>query len=202
VSKIGNGESNYKEVAKSKEKDCRYNLQLLRDIDFDLDKAHNPVVLRFWAKYAARINSSIWDFRETVREGLEAEGHIITDCGDDDRDTAGEIKTLRITGQVEEAVAVAEAEDIDREQFEKLEQQRSKTDTERHQVEKFRLKEIYKAEVTPELRQLHQDKWFPKILLEYLLTHNSDFVCKQGSKTCSRYQRCNRHQSHWGESGI
>jgi len=182
VGKIGNGESNYKEVAKSKEKDCRYNLQLLKDFDFDLDKAHNPVVLKFWAKYAARVNSSIWDFRETVREGLEAEGHIITDCGDDDRDTAGEIKTLRITGQVEEAIAVAEAEDIDREQFEKLEQQRSKTDTEQHQQEKFRLKEIYKAEVTPELRQLHQDKWFEKILLEYLLTHNPDFVLMRDRK--------------------
>jgi len=182
VSKIGNGESNYKEVAKSKEKDCRINLQLLRDIDFDLDKAHNPVVLRYWAKFAARINSSIWDFRETVREGLEAEGHIITDCGDDDRDTAGEIKTLRITGQVEEAIAVAEAEDIDRSEFEKLEQQRSKTDTERYLEEKFRLKEIYKAEVTPELRQLHQDKWFSKILLEYLLTHNPDFVWMRDRK--------------------
>jgi len=182
VGKIGNGESNYKEVAKSKEKDCRYNLQLLRDIDFDLDKAHNPVVLRYWAKYAARINSSIWDFRETVREGLEAEGHIITDCPDDDRDTSGEINALRILNQVEEAVAVAEAEDIDREEFEKLEQQRSKTDMERYLEEKFRLKEIYKAEVTPELRQLHQDKWFGKIYLEYLLTHNPDFVWMRDRK--------------------
>src|SRR4028118_915040 len=34
VSKVGNGESNYKEVVKSKEKDCRYNLQLLKDFDF------------------------------------------------------------------------------------------------------------------------------------------------------------------------
>jgi hypothetical protein len=182
VGKIGNGEANYKEVAKSKEKDCRYNLQQLRDFDLDLDKAHNPTVLRFWAKYAARINSSIWDFRETVREGLEAEGHIITDCGDDDRDTAGEIKTLRILNQVEEAVAVAEAEDIDREEFEKLEQQRSKTDIERYKEEKFRLKEIYKAEVTPELRQLHQDKWFSKIHLEYLLTHNPDFLWMRDRK--------------------
>ncbi|MEG3959628.1 plasmid replication protein, CyRepA1 family [Microcoleus sp. herbarium2] len=182
VSKIGNGESNYKEVAKSTEKDCRYNLHLLKEFDFDLDKAYNPTVLKYWAKFAARINSSIWDFRETVREGLVAEGHILQDCGDDDRDSAGEIKALRIIGQVEEAVAVAEAEDIDREEFEKLEQQRSKTDTERHQEEKFRLQEIYKAEVTPELRQLHQDKWFPKILLEYLLTHNSDFLWMRDRK--------------------
>ena len=176
VGKIGNGESNYKEVAKSTEKDVRYNLHLLRDFDFDLDKAYNPTVLKYWAKFAARINSSIWDFRETVREGLVAEGHILFDCGDDDSDTSGEIKALRIVGQVEEALAVAEAEDIDRKEFEKLEQQRSKTDTERYLEEKFRLKEIYKVEVTPELRQLHQDKWFSKILLEYLLTHNPDFV--------------------------
>jgi hypothetical protein len=182
VGKIGNGESNYKDVAKSTEKDVRYNLQLLKDFEFDLDKGHNPVVLKFWAKFAARINSSVWDFRETVREGLEAEGHIITDCGDDDRDTSGEIKALRIIGQVEEAEAVAQAIDIDRKEFEKLEQQRSKTDTERHQEEKFRLKEIYKVEVTPELRQLHQDKWFPKILLEYLLTHNPDFVWMRDRK--------------------
>jgi hypothetical protein len=182
VGKIGNGEANYKEVAKSKEKDCRYNLQQLRDFDLDLDKAHNPTVLRFWAKYAARINSSIWDFRETVREGLVAEGHIITDCGDDDRDTAGEINALRILNQVEEAVAVAEAIDIDREEFEKLEQQRSKTDAERHQEEKHRLKEKYKTEVTPELRQLDQDRWYGKIQLEYLLTHNPDFILMRDRK--------------------
>src|SRR4028118_458841 len=183
VGKIGNGEANYKEVAKSKEKDCRYNLQQLRDFDLDLDKAHNPTVLRFWAKYAARINSSIWDFRETVREGLVAEGHIITDCGDDDRDTAGEINALRILNQVEEALAVAEAEDIDRKEFEKLEQKRSKTDAERYKQEKFRLKEIYQVkEVTPTLRQLHQDRWHGKILLEYLLTHNPDFLWMRDRK--------------------
>jgi hypothetical protein len=183
VGKIGNGEANYKEVAKSKEKDCRYNLQQLRDFDLDLDKAHNPIVLRFWAKYAARINSSIWDFRETVREGLEAEGHIITDCGDDDRDTAGEINSLRILNQVEEALAVAEAEDIDRKEFEELEQKRSKTDAERYKQEKFRLKEIYQVkEVTPTLRQLHQDRWQGKIQLEYLLTHNPDFILMRDRK--------------------
>lgn len=182
VGKIGNGESNYKEVVKSTEKDVRYNLHLLGNFDFDLDKAYNPTVLKYWAKFAARINASVWDFRESVREGLEAEGHVLTDCPDDDCDTAGEIKALRILNQVEEAVAVAEAIDIDRPEFEKLSQQRSKTDTERYLEEKFRLKEIYKVEVTPELRQLHQDKWFPKILLEYLLTHNPDFVWMRDHK--------------------
>jgi len=77
---------------------------------------------------------------------------------------------------------VAEAEDIDREEFEKLEQQRSKTDAERHQEEKHRLKEKYKTEVTPELRQLDQDRWYGKIQLEYLLTHNPDFILMRDRK--------------------
>jgi hypothetical protein len=183
VSKVGNGESNYKEVAKSREKDCRYNLQLLQNFDFDLDKAYNPTVLKYWAKFAARINSSVWDFRETVREGLVAEGHILQDCGDDDRDITGELKALRIAGQVSEAIAVASAADIDKDEFEKLEQQRSKTDAERYKQEKFRLKEIYKTEVTPELRQLHQDRWFGKIQSHYLLTHKEDFLLMRDHKT-------------------
>jgi hypothetical protein len=182
VSKVGNGESNYKEVAKSTEKEVRYNLHLLKDFDFDLDKAYNPTVLKYWAKFAARINSSIWDFRETVRFGLVAEGHILQDCGDDDRDSAREIKTLRIVGQVEEAISVSNAPEIDKDGFEKLEQQRSKTDAERHQEEKYRLREIYKTEITPELWQLHQDRWYEKIRLDYLLSHDEDFIWMRDRK--------------------
>jgi len=182
VGKVGNGESSYKAVAGSTEKDVRYNLRLLKEFDFDIDAASDPVVLRFWAKYAARINASIWDFRETVRDGLEAEGHIIKDCGDDDSDTTEELSALRILNQFEEAVAVASAEDIDRKAFEILENQRAKTDTERHQEEKFKLREIYKVEPTPELRQLDQDRWYGKINLEYLLTHNEDFLMMRDRK--------------------
>ena len=77
---------------------------------------------------------------------------------------------------------MAQALDIDRKEFEELEQKRSKTDAERYQEEKFRLREIYKTKVTAELRQLHQDKWYSKILLEYLLTHNPDFVWMRDRK--------------------
>jgi hypothetical protein len=177
VASIGNGSANYREVANSKTKDVRYNLHLLKDFDFDIDSASDPVALRFWAKYAARVNTSAWDFRDSVREGLLAEGHIIRSCSDDDAATANEIKKLKITSQVEEAVAVATAPDIDEHEREVLENQRSKTDIERYSEEKYDLKQIYKVEeVTPELRQLHQDRWYSKIQLHYLLTHNPDFL--------------------------
>jgi hypothetical protein len=177
VASIGNGSANYREVANSKTKDVRYNLHLLKELDFDIDSASDPVALRFWAKYAARVNTSAWDFRDSVREGLLAEGHVIRSCSDDDAATGNEIKKLKITNQVEEAVAVANAPDIDEHEREVLENQRSKTDIERYSEEKYDIKQIYKVEeVTPELRQLHQDRWYSKIQLHYLLTHNPDFL--------------------------
>ena len=177
VGTIGNGSPYYREVSAGKDREIRYNLHLLKEFDFDIDSACDPVAFRFWAKFAARVNTSAWDFRDSVREGLAAEGHNILSCDDDDAGTDGQIKELRVINQVEEAIEVSQAEDIDRKEFEKLEQQRSKTDAERYQEEKFRLKEMYRVEeVTPELRQLDQDRWHGKIQLHYLLTHNPDFL--------------------------
>jgi hypothetical protein len=177
VDTIGNGSPYYREVEAGKDRDIRYNIHLLKEFDFDIDSACDPVAFRFWAKFAARVNTSAWDFRDSVREGLAAEGHNIRSCDDDDAGTDKQIKELRVINQIEEAIEVAQAEDIDRKEFEKLEQQRSKTDAERYQGEKFRLKEIYRVEeVTPELRQLDQDRWHGKIQLHYFLTHNPDFL--------------------------
>jgi len=183
VASIGNGSANYREVAASKTKDVRYNIHLLKDFDFDIDQATDSVALRFWAKYAARVNTSAWDFRESVREGLLAEGHILQSCSDDDADTTNAIKKLKITSQVEEAIAVANAPDIGKDERSILETQRAKTDIERYSKEKYDIKEIYKVEeVTPELRQLHQDRWYGKIQLHYLLTHNEDFLWMRDRK--------------------
>jgi hypothetical protein len=177
VGTIGNGSPYYREVSAGKDREIRYNLHLLKEFDFDIDSACDPVAFRFWAKFAARVNTSAWDFRDSVREGLEAEGHIIRSCSDDDAATDGQIKGLRVINQVEEAIEVSQAEDINRKEFEELEKQRSKTDAERYQEEKFRLKDIYRVgEVTPELRQLDQDRWHGKIQLHYFLTHNPDFL--------------------------
>ena len=183
VGSIGNGSANYRELQNSKTRDVRYNIHLLKDFDFDIDAATDPVVLRSWAKYGARVNTSICDFRDSVREGLEAEGHLIRSCSNDDAETGNQIKELRVINQVEEAIAVSQAEDIDEHKREELENQRSKTDAERYSEEKYDIKQIYQVEeVTPELRQLHQDRWYGKIQLNYLLTHNPDFLWMRDRK--------------------
>jgi hypothetical protein len=76
--KIGNGSCNYRDVAQSMAKAVRYNISLLKEVDFDLDEQSDPISLRTWAKMAARVNASLWRYRREVRGGLMVEGHNVT----------------------------------------------------------------------------------------------------------------------------
>lgn len=76
--KIGNGCCSYQDVITSTKKAVKYNIALLKDIDFDLDAQTDPIMLRTWAKMAARVNVSLWRYREEMKKGLLLEGHQIT----------------------------------------------------------------------------------------------------------------------------
>ncbi|MBD1930143.1 DUF3854 domain-containing protein [Trichocoleus sp. FACHB-90] len=81
LGKISNGSANYKAVIKSQNKIINTNIRLLKDVDFDIDSVTNdPINIRTWAKMAARINAGMWDYRQTVWEGLKAEGHRVKLC--------------------------------------------------------------------------------------------------------------------------
>ncbi len=76
--KIGNGSCNYRAVIASTTKAVKYNIALLKTIEFDIDAATDPISLRTWAKMSARVNASMWRFRDEFRQGLEREGHQMT----------------------------------------------------------------------------------------------------------------------------
>jgi hypothetical protein len=72
------GSCNYRAIVISKKQEVRWNIQLLREQDFDLDGAHDPITLRTWAKMAARVNVSMWHYRRELQQGLMREGHQLT----------------------------------------------------------------------------------------------------------------------------
>jgi hypothetical protein len=192
VALIGNGSSFSYSVAKSKEKDVRYNLRMLETFGFNYELDFDPTPFKTWAKMAARINASAWEFRDAVAEGLKAEGHILEFVSDSDLDTSGAIKVIRQQSQLEEAVKVSEAQELTREEYEDLSKKkckRHKTEAERFAEEKYELHERYGVEVTPELRQLNQDKWYGKIQLHYYLTHNADYLKMRDWKHFDRHLR-------------
>ncbi len=77
VSKIGNGALDYRQLIRSTDRVARKNIEMLRDLDFDIDGAYDPKNLRAWAQYGAQINAGLIRFRESVLAGLENEGHDV-----------------------------------------------------------------------------------------------------------------------------
>ncbi|MGI0493240.1 plasmid replication protein, CyRepA1 family [Alkalinema pantanalense CENA528] len=99
LGKIGNGSCFYRDIAQSTTKAVKYNVMLLKEVDFDLDRQTDPIALRTWSKMAARVNFSLWNFRGELQNGLRREGHnmvVVTDNAD------------KILGATEEAVAYYE----------------------------------------------------------------------------------------------
>lgn len=75
---IGSGSTNYRSLSFWYQENQKENLALLsplHKIDIDLPLVYDPIHLRTWAKLSARVNASINFYRQSMKEGLTAEGH-------------------------------------------------------------------------------------------------------------------------------
>lgn len=183
--KVGNGSCSYQDVIHSTTKAVKYNVALLKEVDFDIDAQTDPVTLRTWAKMAARVNVSLWGYRTEFRNGLMMEGHQVTTIADDrlslDEKTSGDrvfqdIKTIQQTSQLSEAQAIATAPDITPTEYDRLKDQRAKTAEERHAQHKHELQIRYPIPITPELKIKDDRGWYPQLRLHYYLIHDPALV--------------------------
>ena len=86
IGTIGNGSHNYRTLAYWYQESYKENYALmspLTSIDVDLPFVYDPIHLRTWARFAARINASITLYRDAVKSGLLAEGHSIQIISED-----------------------------------------------------------------------------------------------------------------------
>lgn len=77
---IGSGSTNYRLLSDWYQENQKENLSLLsplHKIDVDLPLVYDPIHLRTWAKLAARVNASIRLYRQSMQEGLTADGHQV-----------------------------------------------------------------------------------------------------------------------------
>ncbi|CCH68077.1 DNA primase [Richelia intracellularis HH01] len=77
---IGSGSKNYRLLSRWYQENQKENLALLsplNKIDVDLPLVYDPIHLRTWAKLSARVNASITLYRQSMKEGLIADGHQI-----------------------------------------------------------------------------------------------------------------------------
>ncbi len=180
LGKIGNGSPNYQGLLASTKKVVVANIQLLKDFDFDIDAAIFPVVTATWAKMAARINASSWQFRNALHHSLVAEGHrvTLTDALEDevDQEHSHQLRDCRDINQAQENQAVEAVELPPEKEYLQLKDKRHKIPAELLKVKKYQLYQRYGVKVTAELKQKDDQGWYPKIWLHYLLTHDPEFV--------------------------
>jgi hypothetical protein len=252
--KIGNGSCNYREIIKSRHKDVSINVNRLLEQDFDIDEGHDPITLRTWALMAARVNVSLWNYRQEFKHGLVREGHQVTVVTDDVgqivpasvidalaqglRDSlflfsaiwlllpqslpyiekitllapseviaallddlrsgscefpgfeylhkehcaiaiatnATELTQVRDLNKQTEAVAVVNADDLTPTEYQKLQNQRVKTTSERLAERKHQLQQRYPIPLTPEIKLKDDDGWYPKLRLHYYLRYDPQIV--------------------------
>ncbi|HEY9906762.1 MAG TPA: plasmid replication protein, CyRepA1 family [Thermosynechococcaceae cyanobacterium] len=198
LGKIGNGSCSHRDLVRSTTQNLRYNLQLLRDFDFDLDAAYDPLTLRTWAKMAARVNASLWRLRENLRSGLIAEGHQVTCVSDSNLEESREVKQAIAQIQTEhsqqEAQNVAEAAELSQFDYATLKEQRIKIPAHRYAEFKYKLSDRYGIPVTPELKLKDDDGWFSKIRLHYYLLSDLSWVQRRDLRELHRHLERGQHK--------
>ncbi|WP_310424556.1 plasmid replication protein, CyRepA1 family [Chamaesiphon sp. VAR_48_metabat_135_sub] len=97
---IGSGSNNYRSLAYWYQENYKENYALmcpLTRIDVDEQFIFDPIHLRTWARFAARINASITLYREAVKSGLLGEGHQIHIISEDrDKESLQALRTALI----------------------------------------------------------------------------------------------------------
>jgi hypothetical protein len=180
VGGIGNRSTSYQSLIKSKDKVTQLNIKLLRDFDFDLEAAKDPVSIRTWAKMAARVNASIWRFREALIQELILEGHQVKVVDGElnvrDKEEYDKLKGCQKSNREKQAYDIEAVEMPSDLKYQELKNKRNKTTTETSKCHKYFLHKRYGVEVTADLVLKDADGWYEEIIFHYLLTHNPEYI--------------------------
>jgi hypothetical protein len=116
------------------------------------------------------------DLRDALRRGvLEVPGFEYLHrehCEMAIAQSAIELAEVRDLNKEAEAIAVADAPDITPTKYQELQNQRTKTASERHAERKHQLQQRYPIPITPELKLKDDQGWYPQIRLHYYLMYN------------------------------
>ncbi|RCJ19303.1 hypothetical protein A6770_32110 [Nostoc minutum NIES-26] len=157
----------------------------LKDYSF-IDSNFQPESLQTWGKRGAVINVEMRRYRESVLEGLSADGYTIIDADDSDPDETKEVvKEVKAASKElygSECQGVSESDDVSDAELKKLQEKRVKTKEERYQQRKGELSRRYEVEVTAELVEKDDDGWYPQLRLHYYLTLGREFLTNRDSR--------------------
>jgi len=184
IGQIGNGSTSVKSLLASQHKLAKANVRLLQELALDdIELDFQPESLRIWAKMAVRVNLGMIHYRQSILEGLKAEGHQIIDSEELVNDAVkAAVTETKKSNQIAEAQAVEAEMDTTPTEFEQLQQKKAKTQSERYRERKHLLKLRYGIDVDAALVLKDDDGWYAKIRLYYYLTLGRQFLLQRDYK--------------------
>ncbi|MCX7596516.1 MAG: DNA primase, partial [Fischerella sp.] len=105
------------------------------------------------------------------------------------------IREIKQQNQLAAATAIANARDIDYVEYEQLLNKYSLTDEERHQINKYILRQKYGIQVTPQLKLRDDRGYYWQLLIHYYLTHESEYFQFRDKQEWHQ-------QLSWGEGKV
>jgi len=170
------GNPDWKQALIRQDKAVKAHIKGLQDADLaHIETNPSQVALTTWAKMQARVKSDALRFKDAIIDGLKADGHIVNEADELDKDEHKEILEESTINRDESYSAkcdsIAGQTLIDDDKAEKITARRSKTDTDEEQLSKYNLNKLYGVNVSSELVRLDDDGLYKKLRLFYFLTN-------------------------------
>lgn len=196
---IGNGSTSIPALLTSGHRLTELNIRLLQQADFesidDLDTGFQAESLLCWAKMAVRVNAGMVNYRSSVLALLTEEGHQIRGKQQKSKENerteetnpkssnqlAETINAIREQNYRAECEAIAQAEDLSEEDYQKLKKRLVKTLSERQSLRKYHLQHRYGIAVTPQIVALDDDGWYQQLRLHYFLSVGRSYLADRDS---------------------
>ncbi|MGK7952834.1 MAG: plasmid replication protein, CyRepA1 family [Xenococcaceae cyanobacterium] len=205
---VGNGATVKKALIASTRNKASTNIRLLQAADaslsdLDLDTNFQPESLNTWARRGCYINLTMQNYRNSIVEGLIAEGHFVTAPPELNQkesnpttEVESQLKQVANTKYEAECIEVANAPIPTDDQYQKLKDKRAKTKEERWIERKGNLVRRYGSDIaiTPELVAKDDEGWYSQLLSHYYLTVGRPYLIERDSKQLRAYAASNKNR--------
>ena len=193
---VGNGATVKRALIASTKNKAIKNIRMLQAADaslsdLDLDPNFQLESLNTWARRGCYINLTMQNYRNSIVDGLIAEGHLITRPPEPITENfnrvpevESQLKQVAETKYQAECSQVADAPILNDSEYQTLKDKRAKTKQERWIERKGNLVRRYGDDVsiTPKLVAKDDEGWYSKILSHYYLTVGRPYLIQRDSR--------------------
>ncbi len=175
------------------------NISKLLQSDFDCDLAMDLV--KFYCKFAARINNDYQHLKDNFISHLEDKGYNFAQGQKIDKNTKFSLKdfyqAIRDESETNFQVQVDNLEIPDDKRLEELQKSKTKTKSENLEEYKGKLAKRYKTRnITRELIALDRENFYPQLLLRFWLIFGEDEAIKRDKRVLSKYAEGNDNNGY------